>query len=809
MDRNLCENESVGARALGVVCALALACIGLADPITIRMMGRSQGVPPPEATDPRSLARRAIFDEFHRRNPDIEVVNAGGLELTGDRAEAGLLMSLAGDTAPDVFYVNFRSYFSYVDQGFCRPLDDFLTREQDAFNRAHPKILEVLKSGDGSVYAAPFYQVAQALYYRKDHFREAGLDPNRPPRTWDEFIEYGRRLTESKKGRKGFVFAGGAGGKAYWWTNFVWQAGGDVLAPAERGYSKSVIATPEAALALDFFRRLTLEKWSRDGQDYGPIAGISSNHSQDIADGKVSMWFAYTNDISLSISDLNPSLLGISAMPAGPAGSRNEINAGMWAINAQVKDPKKLEACWKFIKFFVSQDAAKVSAQRFVEFGMANLVNPVLLEEIGYHDLAASVDPALVEANKNLFERGKPEPYGRNSQQVYVVLDAALDRAMQEPKTPAINILNDVSKEMDQKLLGYTPEDVLAKQRRAAGFVLAAVVMSACLAAWVGVSRARRTVSLVENRLPAGSDRRRVLRFIAFCIAPAVLSLILWAYWPLVNGLVIAFQDYRIMQGARWVGLDNFIAVFSQPVFWKSLVNSFVYVGLTILIGFFLPIGLALALDEIPKFKVLFRTLFYLPAMTSPIVIAFLWRQLYDSTEAGLLNSLLAPIIGFINQTLHLAWPTTYNWLGDPKLAMFSVVLPGIWAGAGPGSILYLAALKNVPEERYEAADLDGASWLQKIRWITLPSLAPLILINLLGTFIGGFKAMESFLVLPGGGPLYATHTIGLEVWTNAFLFLKFGYATAAAWVMGAILIGFTLIQLRHLTRMKFTTAKS
>jgi multiple sugar transport system permease protein len=140
---------------------------------------------------------------------------------------------------------------------------------------------------------------------------------------------------------------------------------------------------------------------------------------------------------------------------------------------------------------------------------------------------------------------------------------------------------------------------------------------------------------------------------------------------------------------------------------------------------------------------------------------------------------------------------------------MYAVVLPGIWAGAGPGSILYLAALKNISVERYEAADIDGANWWQKIRWITLPGLKPLILINLLGVFIAGFKAMENVFVLTSGGPVNATRTIGLEIWQNAFMYLKFGYATAAAWVMGSILIGFTLIQIRTLLRMRFSTAKS
>jgi multiple sugar transport system permease protein len=153
-------------------------------------------------------------------------------------------------------------------------------------------------------------------------------------------------------------------------------------------------------------------------------------------------------------------------------------------------------------------------------------------------------------------------------------------------------------------------------------------------------------------------------------------------------------------------------------------------------------------------------------------------------------------------------WPTSFDWLGDPSLAIFAVVLPGVWAGAGPGSILYLAALKNISEDRYEAADLDGANWIQKIRHITYPGLKPLILINLLGVFIAGFKAMENIFVLTQGGPLNSTRTIGLEVWQNAFMFLKFGYATAAAWIMGSILVGFTLIQIRSLLRMRFSTAK-
>lgn len=794
--------------------ALVLAMASLALPqdrpvTTVRMMAKTWAVPSPNASDPRSVARRAIFDEFHRQNPDVQVANAGGLELASDTQEVGLFMSMAGDTSPDVFYVNFRQYYNFIDQGFCRPLDDLVQNDPDIIGRITPEVLRVLRSYDGHLYAVPFFQAAQALYYRRDHFLEAGLDPDRPPRDWAEFLEYGRRLTDSKPGRNGFAFGTSAQSQAYWWVNFLWQAGGEVALPTESGVWKSAIDSPQGAVALDYFRRLTTEKWTgKDGLKHGPISRMTADLSADIAAGKISMWFSYTGDVVLNQSDIPAQLIGIAQMPAGPAGHANEVNAGMWAVSSKVKDPKKLDACWRFIKFWASQQGARISAERFIDAGLSKFVNPAVLEEIGRHDLATQVDPSYAEANRELFKHGHPEPYGHNCQQVYSVLDGALERARHE-STPARVILKQVAAEMDRKLLGYTPPAVLARQR---GWATGLVVFLAALGGWLGwvaVRRARSRLAQVEDRLAAGTDRRRVARFLFWWLLPAAGTIFFWAYVPLARGLVIAFQDFKIIKGSHWVGLDNFIEVFTQPIFYRSVVNSLVFVGLSVGVGFLLPVFLAVGLNEIPRAKVFYRTLYYLPAMTSSVVVAFLWRQIYDRGPQGLLNSLLDPFAALwdrVSGVQHV--PLALDWLGDPKLAMLAVVLPGIWAGAGPGSILYLAALKQIPGERYEAADLDGASWAHKLRHITFPGLRPLLLINLLGAVIGGFKAMEGIFILTGGGPVYATHVLGLEIWTNAFQFLKFGYATAAAWVMGAMLIGFTLVQMRTLTRLKFSAGK-
>lgn len=768
------------------------------------LAGSGYGIPPKESTVTTALVRRAVFEAFHRQNPHIRVVNAGGLDLEGPQADNMFLMSMAGSQSPDIFYVNFRQYYTFVEQGFCRPLDDFIAQDPSTMGRVNPTVLKVLKSYDGHIYSIPFFQVAIALYFRKDFFREAGLDPSLPPKNWDEFYRYCRKLT--KPGQYGFSFSSPP---AYLWQNLLYQAGGEVVEPSQPGVPgtpwRSMIATPEAAKAVDFYRKLMLP-----GPDGPPVAQNAPDLRDDINRGKTAMWFGYTNDVVLQQSDLSPTLIGIAAAPEGPAGHSNEVNAGMWAINSQVKDPKKLAACWRFIKYFAGDEAARINTEKCVELGLGSLVNPVWLRKFGYTDYLASVDKSYVDASESVFSTGHPEPYGKNCQQVYEIMDDALDEARLNPKRPALDILKQTAQEMDEKLLGYVPEEILAKRRGwTFGFlgVAFSLILSGGVYAWV-----KRDREPILERLPSGVSRRKLWTFLCLCLAPAVLSILAWSYYPLLRGLVIAFQDYKVLGQAKWVGADNFVAVFSQPVFWQSLWNSFVYVGLSLLIGFFIPIFLAIALNEIPRGTVFFRTVFYLPAMTSSIVVALVWRQFYDKTETGLLNSLLAPVItGFANPVrglFHLApWPTAFDWLGDPSLAMLAVVLPGIWAGAGAGSILYLAALKNIATERYEAADIDGANWVQKIRHITLPGLKPLILINLLGVFIAGFKAMENVFVLTQGGPLNSTRTIGLEVWQNAFMFLRFGYATAAAWVMGSILVGFTLIQIRSLLKMRFTAA--
>ncbi len=783
-----------------------------AAPIILRVGGAGGfKLPDKNATDPQSRANRAIVDAFEREHPGVQLQGAQGLQIGGPAAESSLLMAFAGGAAPDVIYVNFRNSASYISQGFLEPLDGYLKQEPETLNRLKPEIRRVLlDAGHGHVYSLPYAQFVQALYYRKDLFTQAGLDPDKPPQTWDEFYADAQKLTNQPKGVWGFEFGTDPDASAYWWVNFLWQAGGEVIQRNSKGQWEAAFDSPEGVAALEFYKKLMDDPWrGPDGKTYKGVATHSSTMGLDRAQGKVGMWFQYQSNIIANTSDataLNPSLVGIAPMPRGPTGiTANELNAAMWGISSQIKDARVRDAAWQFVKFMGSDEADRIRTTAYVEAGLGNTLNPESLQKYGYGDYTTRSSRAWLEANKTLFLHGHPEPYAENMSQIYVLLGMPLAAIENNPNADPQVLLANAAREVNTKLTGYVPPGEMRRRREGAS-VIFGVLMFGLLAylgwrgkAWLEESARRRAERQFSTRQPGIPAPVQVLSWLF--MLPALLSILLWSYYPLGRGLVLAFQNYRLLGGSPFVGLDNFIDVFHQPSFWFGLRNSFIYTFYNLTLGFFLPIFLALGLSEIPRGKLFFRTLFYLPAATAPLTITLMWKIFEDGSPHGLFNTLL-------NTASH-GHVAPINWLGDPHWAMLAVVLPGIWAAAGPGSIIYLAALKSIPDEMYEAADLDGAGIWTKIWRVTLPTLKPLILIQLIGATIGTFQASQNILVQTGGGPLYATHTLGLEIFYNAFLYLKFGYATAAAWIMGSLLVGFTLFQLRMMKDLKFSAARA
>jgi multiple sugar transport system permease protein len=300
-----------------------------------------------------------------------------------------------------------------------------------------------------------------------------------------------------------------------------------------------------------------------------------------------------------------------------------------------------------------------------------------------------------------------------------------------------------------------------------------------------------------ENVTVGKNNLYRYILPITFML-PALLVVFTFNYVPLLRGSLMAFYDYKIVGESVFVGIDNFIDVLTSESFWWSLYVTIKFMLISLTVGFFLPIIVALMLDEIPWGKYFLRTVYYLPAVTSGLVIMLMWKEFYSEDPTGMLNSLFA----------HFGLGP-YKFLKDPNMALLCIVIPSAWAAAGPGSILYLAALKCIPKELYEASAVDGARWYHKIRFVTFPTLMPLIIINFIGAFLAAMQGMGNILVMTGGGPDRQTQVLGLEIFYQAYVFLRFGYAIAIAWILGAILLGFTMIKMQIIKKVDFTAAEA
>lgn len=798
-----------------LISALEVTIACASEKITLRVWS----LPTKDARSVPEKARWAIVQRFMELHPNIRLEGFKGLEVPGMGMESGPLLAMAGGVAPDVLYVNFRMSDSYIKQKFLYPLDEYVRewqKKEDLSERIYPPVWQVIKR-DGHIWAIPYETLVMTLHYRKDLFREAGLDPEKPPRNWDELYEYAKRLTIPEKGQYGMNLA--AGPQASWWfINFLWSAGGEVVVRDKKGNWRAVFNDKAALTALKFYQKLGRSRWTRNGKTYRGVAYRDVDGSKLWDAGRIAMTFAYLNDRMMA--NVNPNLVGIAPIPAGPTGLRgNELNCPMMGINSQVKDKRVRDAAWEYIKFWASDEAARIRCKVYVESGFAKFVSPKYLKRYGYEQYLKDVPPGWEETLENALKSGRPEPYGHNCEMIYSEMTPPLDVAWTSDTADLQAELDKAVAHCNEKLMGVVPLEIMAFRRRVAFVVVVILVSVFVLVVRSVMRRFSRDFDIATDQ-PKCKVRRKRNLFAFFIMAPALISVALWSYYPLIAGSVMAFQDYKIVAGTKWVGLDNFSEVLFTPQVWKSLWNSFVYMALSLGLGFFSPILLALLLHEIPKGKMLFRTLYYLPAVTTGIVIMFLWKLFYDPSPAGFLNQLLAGVNTYVLchlntalELLHLPLriPLFENqaWLQDPKLAMLCVVLPTVWAGIGPGSIIYLAALKSIPEDVYEASDLDGASVVQKVKHITIPYLRPLIIINFVGAFIAAFRSFESVFVMTGGGPMYATHVAGLEIWYNAFLYLKFGYAVSMAWLLGSLLVGFTVFQLRILSRLQFKAAST
>ena len=276
-----------------------------------------------------------------------------------------------------------------------------------------------------------------------------------------------------------------------------------------------------------------------------------------------------------------------------------------------------------------------------------------------------------------------------------------------------------------------------------------------------------------------------------FFLAPALSAIFIFFFIPVISAFVISFTDFDIyalgdFSTVRFIGFNNYIKLFDDPLFYTALKNTFYFVIMAGPLSIAVSLGAALLLNsKLVKYKSIFRLSYFIPVVTTLVAVAIVWRFIYH------------PKFGLINYILSLIGIAPIDWLGEPSTAMPAIVLMSVWKNFGYNMIIFIAGLQNIPEDLYEAASIEGASGWQKFKSITLPMLAPTTIFISIITMIGYFQLFAEPYIMTQGGPLNSTLSIVQFMYQEGFRWWNMGYSASIAFVLFFIIMLGTIVQLK------------
>lgn len=296
--------------------------------------------------------------------------------------------------------------------------------------------------------------------------------------------------------------------------------------------------------------------------------------------------------------------------------------------------------------------------------------------------------------------------------------------------------------------------------------------------------RARPVQLSVSARLRRYLAQQEVQTAYGYLALPILILLLIKVY-PVVYNVYLGFTRYEMVEAPQWIGLRNYVWVLTEHVNQKALVNTVLYAMGAVPTGTALALLVAVLLNRPMRGRVAYRLMYYLPVVTSAVVVSLVWRLIFN-VQSGLLNTVLG-YIGIPPQ----------KWLSSETQALPSLIVVMVWSAIGYNMVTYLAGLQDIPPELYEAARIDGASDWHYFWSVTLPLLNPVTLFIVVNFAVSVFRSFSYVFLLTQGGPNYATTNLVWEVYTNAFSFLRFGRAAALSITLLVIILGISMVQFR------------
>ena len=705
-----------------------------------------------------------------------------------------LLTQYAAGVAPDVAMLNPDFFQRYSTRGALLPLNDLAARTPGFdLDDYYPSILKA-HSYKGTVYVLPRDIAPMALvYYNKRMFDQAGVPYPDGSWTWDfkahpedpkDFATILQKF--QKKDAKGQVVGWGfVPDDPGFLVNSLIFGQGARLADDPEDPKRLLYNDPRVLNAFQLYSDLA----NRDRLIPSTISLAGTSTRQMFTQQKVAMILSgiwITNDLRKEIA--KPSEGGfewdIALGPAYRHGKRAYPTGGSgYAIMSSTKHP---DLAWELTRWLAGPPGMKAMAA-------AGIAQPAIRKlALQQPWIPGSNTPAAQQIPHNRIITDEAEKDVVFAPTGFLWKEVS-DIAMQ----PAAQVYSGdrTAKEAFSKSapLAQARLDTLRKE-------LALKPFNWTIAGTVGVAIA--FVILLWVFLPEFGKRRsyrqrRESRAAYLFLTPWILGLIAFTAGPMILSLLMSFSDWDIITAARWRGLGNYNeALRVDPVFWKSMVVTFLYALISVPLGIVFSLALALLLNTKVKGIAIWRTCYYIPAMASPIATSLIWVKLFQP-EGGLINGLVMHTPILRNLFLPLASSNgAVNWLGNDKTALGSLIFMGFF-GVGAGMLILLASLQGVPQFYYEAATLDGANPWRRFKAVTVPLISPALFFTTITGFIGAFQVFTQAFQMTQGGPDNATMFFMLNAYNNAFRVLRMGYSSALAWILFVVILVFTVVQMQ------------
>ena len=738
---------------------------------------------------------------FEVRNPDIDVslLSMGAGAMNPQK----LMTSIVGGVPPDVISQDRFTIGDWASRDTFLPLDEFLREEAgkpDAIkaDNYYPAAWNEAVY-QNRVYAIPTGIDDRMLFYNRATFRDAGLDPDKPPRTWAELKDYSKKLTKLNKDgtyeRIGFIPNYGNS----WLYLYAWQNGGEFM--SENGQTCTLAAAPNVQ-ALQY---MTDVYDALGGYNKVSIfqSGFGGAEQDPFYTGKIGMVISGSWVVG-NIARYAPGL-DFAVAPAPVPEARLQGQGRFKGVTPFItwtggfsfaipKGARHREAAWRFIKWMSSEECAVLQAQKQKAYN-ESVGRPYVFDLSANKNINARLlqtfppSGARLETAQKAFidilPAAKYRPVTFIGQNLWDAHVRAFEQAASHAQTPEAAMGE--QQRLVQKMLD-TAKERESYPELALGpplTIIGVLVLGGLGWAFWRIRREVGTSRMAKRDAWAGY----------LMAGPWILGFVLLTLGPLIASIIFAFCDYDVLHAPRYVGMTNFHTLFTddRELLTKALYNAFYLSIFGIPLGMATGLGIAMLLNMKIKGMAWYRTAFYIPSIVPAIASAVLWLWvLAGDPNKGILNALWKVTI---TDWFHVAPP---GWFGVAEWAKNGLILQGLW-GAGGGMILWLAGLQGVPQSLYEAAEIDGASPWMRFRHVTIPMLSPYIFFNLIMGTIGALQEFDRVYVLSGGtggaGPLDSLLMPVLFLFNNAFRYFRMGYASALAWVLFVIILLLTLLQ--------------